>query len=183
MNTNKINKTTTGCWEWTGSTFKGTGYPLARRKGKNALAHRVIFEEETGKVIAGLALNRSCKNKMCVNPDHMILGSEYHNQFNTTTPTVQAAPKIVKITVRQALDALGYFDTGKLATGRRQITAKLKNMLYYNSRLGEATHIYVGYGKIRFERHMDLDTPSRRGFYGDPILEYTDVELDKTIPA
>lgn len=63
-----------GCWTWTGPTHKD-GYGLY----KSQIAHRFSFrfyrQIDPGK----LPIKHSCKNRNCVNPDHLLL-MDIHNQ-------------------------------------------------------------------------------------------------------
>lgn len=64
------------CWEWTG-TVSRNGYGafmfLDPTAGKvvNKLAHRLVYEQLTGPIPAGLDLDHLCRNRRCVNPDHL----------------------------------------------------------------------------------------------------------------
>jgi hypothetical protein len=64
----KINKTPS-CWEWTGYMAHGYGY--IRIDGRLRRAHRVVYEAMRGQIPAGLVIDHLCKNKACVNPDHL----------------------------------------------------------------------------------------------------------------
>lgn len=63
---NKISKTDKGCWEYP-YCIQSNGY--ARLKGK--YAHRLSYEAFVSKIPKGLTIDHLCKNKICVNPDHM----------------------------------------------------------------------------------------------------------------
>jgi hypothetical protein len=55
-----------GCWEWLASRSpKGYG----RFSGKRA--HRVVWEMLRGEIPAGKQLDHLCRNRGCVNPDHL----------------------------------------------------------------------------------------------------------------
>ena len=56
----------TGCWEWNWSR-SDTGYGRIHDKQ----AHRVIYEQMVGPIPPGLHLDHLCRNRGCVNPDHM----------------------------------------------------------------------------------------------------------------
>lgn len=61
------------CWEWTGATVRG-GYGTFRRGGSGSpmdSAHRVSWELLVGPIPAGLHLDHLCRNRRCVNPDHL----------------------------------------------------------------------------------------------------------------
>ena len=60
----------TECWLWRGSTHK-TGYGQVMRNYKNLLAHRAVYEDMRGTIPKGLTLDHLCRNRRCVNPDHL----------------------------------------------------------------------------------------------------------------
>lgn len=64
----KINEN--GCWVWTGEiTYQGYGKIYIN--GKNRNAHRYFYEQVKGKIPEGLTIDHLCRNKACVNPEHL----------------------------------------------------------------------------------------------------------------
>lgn len=59
-----------GCWEWTG-TKNQFGYGRLCRDGRRVVAHRWLYERLRGAVPAGLQMDHLCRNRSCVNPDHL----------------------------------------------------------------------------------------------------------------
>lgn len=63
------------CWVWMGA--KGGGPPpyghfgLGPRRLGTMPAHRVAYELVVGRVPDGLVLDHQCRNRLCVNPDHL----------------------------------------------------------------------------------------------------------------
>jgi hypothetical protein len=60
----------TGCHEWGGSTTWG-GYGMIGDSGRVVLAHRAAWQLVNGKIQHGLTLDHLCRNRSCVNPDHL----------------------------------------------------------------------------------------------------------------
>ena len=65
----KVEKTDT-CWLWTAS-LQSTGYGQISVDRRPRLAHRVAYEMLVGPIPAGLELDHLCRNRACVNPDHL----------------------------------------------------------------------------------------------------------------
>jgi hypothetical protein len=60
----------TACWNWKNSI--GKGIPMVPFGKKERAASRVSYAAFVGVLPAGSWLVKSCKNKLCVNPEHLI---------------------------------------------------------------------------------------------------------------
>jgi len=58
-----------GCWEWRGHTCKG--YGGFSFQGKEIQAHCFSYEYFKGPIPKGLHLDHLCRNRKCINPDHL----------------------------------------------------------------------------------------------------------------
>ena len=76
----------TGCHFWTGRLSRG--YGMIRANGKRIPAHRFSYELAKGPIPEGLQVDHLCKNKSCVNPDHLEAVTQAEN-------TRRACKKIV----------------------------------------------------------------------------------------
>lgn len=72
-----------GCWMWTGGTrpnSKGVPYPRHWTDDfKSISAHRFSFELVHGAIPQGMYVCHKCDTPLCVNPDHLFLGSHQDN--------------------------------------------------------------------------------------------------------
>ena len=67
----------TPCWWWNG-TLTTENYGVLRENYVQIKAHRWVYERLRGPLPGGLVIDHLCRNKCCVNPDHLdvVTGSE-----------------------------------------------------------------------------------------------------------
>jgi len=66
----KVKKHPNGCWEWQGS-ITPNGYGQFWHDNRLIQAHRFAYEQLHGSLPKGLLLFHSCRNRKCVNPEHL----------------------------------------------------------------------------------------------------------------
>lgn len=71
-----------GCWKWKGYIDKN-GYGAFYSEGKLKKAHRVMYEVFFGEIKSGFVVRHTCANTRCVNPKHLILGTQKENCQDT----------------------------------------------------------------------------------------------------
>lgn len=67
---NHVQLTEEGCWVWTGRKYPN-GYGQFHVRRKVVYAHITSYEMNKGPVPPGLELDHICRNRACVNPDHL----------------------------------------------------------------------------------------------------------------
>ena len=61
----------TPCWIWALSRYPNGYGQYSRRDGHRGLAHRAYYEIHVGPIPEGLQLDHLCRQRACVNPEHL----------------------------------------------------------------------------------------------------------------
>lgn len=67
------------CWPWVGAKSHTYGMFQVPSLGRPTSAHRVAYVLECGSVPSGLVVRHRCATKVCVNPSHLLLGTQKDN--------------------------------------------------------------------------------------------------------
>lgn len=72
---------TNGCWHWIGDTSRNNlGYGCFYYNNGRILAHRYMWELINDRAIPnGMIVMHICDNSICVNPEHLIIGTQQQN--------------------------------------------------------------------------------------------------------
>lgn len=102
------------CWLWRGAT-NGRGYGLFTLKGRQrVLAHRLAWLVSRGDIPKGQVLRHKCDHGLCVNPEHLELGTQKQNIHDSTTRGRKKAWGLQKLDGRQVQAIRAQVASGRL---------------------------------------------------------------------
>ena len=113
-----------GCWLWTG-TQNPTGYGEIRDKEtrRKCLAHRVSWERVNGQIPEGLFVLHKCDVKLCVNPQHLFLGTHSDNMADWVAKGARrASAKTNKVTYEDAQEIIASSDSASVLSKKYGIS-------------------------------------------------------------
>lgn len=87
----KVQKTD-GCWAWVGAR-SDTGYGSFQVNAHRVGPHRFSYELLVGPIPKGLTIDHLCRNRLCVNPNHLEVTTMRDNTLRGNSITAQAARK------------------------------------------------------------------------------------------
>lgn len=104
----------TGCVEWLAGTEHG--YGRFGRGGRNFYAHREAYRVAKGDIPGGMLVCHTCDNRLCINPEHLWLGTTEDNCADRDAKMRQSrgdAHPSAKVTDEQVMRAFLEIRDGK----------------------------------------------------------------------
>lgn len=131
-----------GCWLWLGCT-NHLGYATIWHNKQMVVAHRILYELESGMVPKGLELDHLCRTRCCVNPAHLEAVTHRENVMRGLVHT-------------QIRTKSTHCRRGHLLTGKNVYVYKGKNLCVV------CRHIWVAANTDRINRRKQIRRQVRK---------------------
>ncbi len=120
------------CWIWTAAIRGNSGYGAFRVGHKIESAHRVAYQLAKGEIPDGLLVCHTCDNKICVNPEHLFIGTYTDNLLDAFAKGIKVPPtnssvgeaRTHKLTEQDVLSIRNEYKSGKRGFGCRILARK-----------------------------------------------------------
>ena len=105
------------CWIWAGNQDK-YGYGRIGINYKRYYAHRLAYELIYGLIPEGMLVCHKCDNPLCINPEHLFLGTNGDNSKDMVNKNRSYHPigelhPLHKLTNEQVIEIKQLYSTGK----------------------------------------------------------------------
>jgi len=150
------------CWTWTGRTDRD-GYGRYGHRGQ--MAHRIVWELLVGPIPTGLHVDHRCRNKLCVNPDHLEPVTPATN-IRRTPPGMKGRGKGNRNQYTGAThckrgheyteDNTAIVRNPTSINGTRRQCLKCRYLYNHRSGIGPTSALYCKYGHPRFGPESDI---------------------------
>ncbi len=106
------------CWECSSHASNSEGYPRIDRDGKQWRMSRYIYTTQHGEIPEGLQIRHTCDNRLCINPMHLLIGTNQDNMDDKVSRNRQARGEThgkSKLTEQEVLEIrkIGYSKSKK----------------------------------------------------------------------
>jgi len=115
------------CWIWTGRKSSGMQYGLMVINGRGIYVHRYSWELHNELIPKGLCVLHKCDNPVCVNPNHLFLGTRTDNSIDRDSKERQArgiGHPNSKLTDKQVKDIRSNYKRGSYGRSNRNQLAE-----------------------------------------------------------